>query len=230
MKPYYDHDGIVMYHGDCREILPHLPKVDLVLTDPPYGLNDKWGSWATKPGNGAGRGSGRLWGKTPAWDVAAPDAEIIDAAVSKGTHAIVWGGNYFKLPIRSSWLVWDKGADTIQSQAELAWSNLSIAVRVFSLTTLAAFGNGGRNGEYKEHPTQKPLPLILWCIGLSDSASILDPFMGAGTTLVAAKRLGRYATGIEIEEKYCEVAARRVEAQRLTLFESIPPEQLWFED
>lgn len=204
IEPYYSESGITIYHGDCREILPTLPKVDLVLTDPPYGIGDRW-SRAPMIGK---RGSSRLWGKQETWDAAPVDFAALEMAVNAADQSIVWGGNYYALPPMRGWLVWDKIQSFSGADAELAWSNLDMPVRVFRMSRIDAHANQEHD---KYHPTQKPRALMKWCINLADkSETILDPFMGSGTTLVAAKRLGRRAIGIEIEEKYCEVAVRRL--------------------
>ena len=209
-RPYYDHAGITIYHGDCREILPHLPPVDLVLTDPPYGISEKWKG-----------GSGHGWGNADrekftrnAWDKEPPSRELIDLVISKGRQAILWGGNYFQLSPSRCWLVWNKPERGFTlAEAELAWTNADALTRVCDCP---------RRDSEKAHPTQKPLKLIHWCLLQSwsiDSRSILDPFMGSGTTLRAAKDLGRKAIGIEIEEKYCEIAAKRLSQEVFTFNE-----------
>ena len=121
--------------------------------------------------------------------------------------SIIWGGNYFELPVSQGWLVWDKGQrDFTLADAELAWTSRDKATRVFSFSRAAALAEGLR-----VHPTQKPLALMKWCIGLVPEAkTVLDPFMGSGTTLVAAKLLGLRAVGIEINEQYCEAAVQRL--------------------
>jgi DNA modification methylase len=208
MKPYYEHAGITIYHGDCREILPTLEKVDLVLTDPPYGIGASWAEreWVTKTFTG----SSRLWGKGEKWDDSTPDEYVIERAVKAGTAAIVWGGNYFNLPPARQWLVWDKIQKFSGADAELAWTNLGGSVRCFRMSRVEAFGN---NCESKKvHPTEKPMALMRWCVDQvkTDVSSILDPFMGSGTTLRVAKDLGIGAVGVELEEKYCEMAANRL--------------------
>ena len=131
------------------------------------------------------------------------------------------GGNYFtrNLPAKMGWLVWDKGQRICSSDAELAFTSFDLALRVFVLNRVALMLDGA------EHPTQKPLDLMLWCIKQVDRAgdaeTILDPFLGSGTTAVAAKKLGRHFLGFEISEEYCRIARERialVEAQP-TLFE-----------
>jgi site-specific DNA-methyltransferase (adenine-specific) len=205
VSPFYDRDGITIYNADCRDVLPMLGRFDLLLTDPPYGIGKAWegGGWQVNCGKS------RMWNedKAPDWDKRQEVAEWIDTAAT----AIVWGGNFFALPVSRGWLVWDKTAETVQSQAELAWTNRDGGVRIHRLSPLGVFGNGGLNGERKTHPTQKPLQLMKWCIGLVPEAkSVLDPFMGSGTTLVAAKLLGLRAVGIEINREYCEAAVQRL--------------------
>ena len=198
-----------LYLGDCMEVLPTLGKVDAVITDPPYDIGrDAWGS--TSSWSSAGVGKARMWGVRPDWDVA-PSAHLLGWIVSH--PAIVWGANYFdNMPATKGWLVWDKCADMTQAQAELAWSNIAVNARVFKRSPLGVFGNSGANEEVKEHPTQKPMVLMRWCVDLAkDAALILDPFMGSGTTGVAAIQLGRAFIGIEREPKYFEIACRRIE-------------------
>lgn len=207
--PYYDEDGITIYHGDCREILPHLPKVDLVLTDPPYGID--YGSQLKGKGEKfADKNGWRSWG-CPEWDKQRPSPETIRMVVSAGLNCIMWGGNYFAdvLPPTMGWLVWNKmQRDFSLADGELAWTSFSNALRIFDVSRASALLDG------KEHPTQKSLEVIKRAIGYADrhgeAATILDPFMGSGTTLRAAKDLGRKAIGIEIEEKYCEIAVKRL--------------------
>lgn len=201
MRPYYQDSACTIYHGDCREIIPHLPKVDLVLTDPPYGLGDRMsgGTW----------GSAAKYADLRAWDVA-PGADLLLSIVAKGRSAIVWGGNYFCLSPARCWLVWDKqNAVPTMADCELAWTNLDRPTKRLSLPVgIHVCG----------HPTEKPLPLFLWSIGIAGGdGQIIDPFMGSGTTLRAAKDLGRKAIGIEIEERYCEIAAKRLQQEVLPL-------------
>ena len=202
-KPYYEDGSVTIYHGDARELLPDL-SADLVLTDPPYGIGERWSKSAMVGKNG----SSRLWGKGETWDDAPPEAEAIGLAVSAGDSAIVWGGNYFHLPPARGWLVWDKIQRFTGADAELAWTNLDAPVRVFRLSRIDAFVNKAEQA--KTHPTEKPVGLMRWCLEfVPDAATTLDPFMGSGTTLRAAKDLGRKAIGIELEEKYCQIAAER---------------------
>lgn len=214
MNPYYEDSkaGIVIYNCDCREILPTLPKVDLVLTDPPYGISHSCDY------NARGRS---VLAKCRDYPNVHGDNEPFDPQPWIKFSCILWGANHYasKLPDSSGWLVWDKERpdDLDQATCELAWSNVVKGVRRFRY-----LWNGMiRAGEDQlEHPTQKPLALMQWCLALrwtKDSAIILDPFMGSGTTLRAAKDLGRRAIGIEIEEKYCAIAAKRLEQECLPL-------------
>jgi len=210
VKPYYEHAGITIYHGDCREILPQLPKVDAVITDPPYGIkqaNGMGGCGYDGFGKGMKRQPRQYAGN---WDDERPQPELLMAIASFAPKAIIWGGNYFTdcLPVGRKWLIWDK-CQTMPSfsDVELAWTNLDgIALKMFRLN-----GSGLMAVEQdRVHPTQKPVDLMQWCIAKPDAQTILDPFMGSGTTLVAAKNLGRKAIGIELEERYCEIAAKRL--------------------
>ena len=206
-KPYYDDgNGIVIYHGDCREILPHLEPVDLVLTDPPYGIGERMqgGTW----------GMSEKYEDMRRWDVL-PDPATIAEIVGKAAVSILWGGNYFGLSPSRCWLVWDKqNAVNTTAACELAWTNLDRPVRRFSWP-VGVHAHG--------HPTEKPLELIKWAIEESRTfGTILDPFMGSGTTLRAAKDLGRKAIGIEIEERYVEIAIKRLQQEVLPLYMEQP--------
>ena len=205
MKPYYEHAGITIYHGDCREILPQLPPADLLLTDPPYGIGERWATSAMVGKNG----SSRLWGQGETWDDAPADSALVSAAILHARHAIVWGGNYYRLPPARGWLIWDKVQKFSGADAEMAWTNLEMPVRVYRLSRIDAFVN--ERESVKMHPTEKPLRLMRWCVKLANADGlILDPFMGSGTTLRAAKDLAHPAIGIEIEERYCEIAVARL--------------------
>lgn len=208
MTPYFEDAGITIYHGDCREILPLLPSVDHVLTDPPYGIDyGNGGGFSAKHGWATGKGAAE-------WDKARPEAELIAACIAKGKHSVLWGANYFVDALnwshKNKWLIWDKcQQDFSLADCELAWCSWDGAIRRFSYARALALKDG------KQHPTQKPVELMVWCITSFQnfqhaSGPVLDPFMGSGTTLVAAKKLGWKAIGIEIEERYCEIAAERL--------------------
>ena len=187
--------------GDCAEILPSLPKFDLVCCDPPYGIGMDGGNVGYKGFNDFER---------LGWDKATPDDATLAIVIAAGDKAVLWGGNYFNLPPSRCFLVWDKGAGfkgRSYAEAELAWTNFDANVRVFQWDPLA-------RGDYKgkHHPTMKPLSLMAWCIEKAGPAqTILDPFMGSGTTGVAAIQLGRTFTGIERERKYFDIAVSRIQ-------------------
>lgn len=211
MKPYFTDKGIVIYHGDCREVLPSMPMADLLLTDPPYGINYKHG--LRRGGVALGTDSISIVGDDEPFE----PRFMLDRA----TKIILWGANHYaeRLPSTRGWLVWDKrGGVNIndQSDCELAWTNFLTTVRMFYRQWNGAVRGGREQREGRFHVSQKPVELIVWCIGLSKTSGvILDPFMGSGTTLRAAKDLGRQAIGIEIEERYCEIAAKRLSQEVL---------------
>ncbi len=183
--------------GDCREVLPTLGKVDAVVTDPPYGIGMDGGKI------GLAKYEKRDWDREPA---------DVSPLLALGCPAIVWGGNYFHVPPQSNWLVWDKRNDpTTFADCELAWTNLGGAVRVFRWLWSGPYQQ--RREIRVGHPTQKPLALLEWCIEQlpANATTILDPFMGSGTTGVACVKLGRKFIGIEIEPKYFDIACRRIE-------------------
>ena len=208
MTPYYEHAGITIYHGDCRIIAPQLPQFDLLLTDPPYGIG-KDGQKASTGGHG-GRKAYEFLG----WDESAPERWVLGMLCSKATKHVIWGGNYFgdALPVAMKWLVWDKGQRINQSDGELAWTSIGGVLRILTLNRVELMSDGA------VHPTQKPERLMRWCIEQAEpTQTILDPFGGSGTTAVAAKRLGKRATLIEREERYCEIAVKRLAQEALPL-------------
>ncbi len=209
-----------LYHGDCLEILPTLPKVDAVITDPPYGINfGNAGGFCTASGWKHDRGCAE-------WDKARPSKEAIDSLLSAGEAVIIWGGNYFTdcLPPSMQWLIWDKVQRGFSlADAEMAWSNRNKATRVFSYArgNESGFAPKGSDGYQNSHPTQKPMALMRWCIQQAGEPKVvLDPYMGSGSTGVAAMQMGIKFTGIEIDQKYFDIACKRIEAaqQQLQLF------------
>jgi len=213
IKPYYEDDYAKIYLADCREILPEMPKVDLVLTDPPYGINaDSIMCKQAGTQYGKALAAKRYYGSTD-WDDEAIDIDLINKAINQADKSIVFGGNYYEMKPSSCWLVWDKenGSNNF-ADCELAWTNLKQAVRIFRYKWNGMLQKHmGQNKEARFHPTQKPVELMKWCIEQSKTeGTILDPFMGSGTTLRAAKDLQRKAIGIEIDERYCEIAANRL--------------------
>lgn len=213
-----------LYLGDCLEILPTLGKVDAVVTDPPYGIGWQAGRGAPSSVRVAGGLYGKDWGSIEGDDKPFdPDPWIGFPGV------ILWGANYYasRLPDSGGWLVWDKLRGGTQAQgfaksaAELAWTNIGGIVRVKSI-----FWDGYRREveiHQHYHPTQKPVTLMEWSLGfLPNAETILDPFMGSGTTGVACANLGRKFIGIEIDPKYFDIACRRIKdawGSRPRLFE-----------
>jgi len=227
MTPYYSHAGIEIYHGDCREILPGLPKCDLLLTDPPYGISAD-AEMHKKGGQQYGKAAApkRVYADT-SWDSAPADTGLLLSMIAHTRFAIIFGGNYFGLPATRCVLVWDKeNGGNAFADAELAWSNLDKPVRIKRHMWNGMLREGAE--ARFEHPTQKPVEVMQWCItqAPADCRTILDPFMGSGSTLVAAKNLGRRAIGIEREEKYCELSAKRL-SQEVFEFpaQSLMPQQ-----
>jgi len=203
VTPRVEHIGdATLYLGDCLEILPTLGRVDAVVTDPPYGIG-RDGQKRTTGGNG-----GRKEYEFLGWDKARPAKEIFDAMRACSVDQVIWGGNYFAdfLPASGKWLVWDKGQRINQSDGELAYTSRNGALRIFTQNRVALLLEGAK------HPTQKPIELMVWSIQqIQAPATILDPFMGSGTTGVACAKLGRKFIGIEREPKYFDIACRRID-------------------
>ncbi len=189
-----------LYLGDCRDILPTLPKVDAVVTDPPYGIGA--GNM-----NLGGAHSSRMAKKD--WDETRPDLSPI---LSLDVPTIIFGGNYFDLPPTQTVLVWDKGGRFTGrsfAECEIAWTNLRGGARIFKYDLIL-------EGP-KLHKTQKPIPLMQWCIERLPftEGAILDPYMGSGTTGVAAVQAGLDFIGVEIDPDHFILACKRIEdAQR----------------
>ena len=201
-----------LYRGDCMEVLPTLGRFDAVITDPPYGLGNKMqgGTWGAKP----------EFKEMVVWDNAPPTVDHLLQLCDMADAAVFWGGNYYGLPPTRCWLVWDKqNAVPTMADCELAWTSRDANTKRISLPV-------GRilNG----HPSEKPLTLMTWTIDVvGNPQTILDPFMGSGTTGVACAQLGRKFTGIEREQKYFDIACERIERAQAQgkLFEPEPPKQ-----
>ena len=186
----------VLLLGDCLEILPHLPKVDAVITDPPYGI-------------GIAANPFRQKHEAMAWDNAPATSQHIAACLAAAPACLFWGGNYFDLPPTQGFLIWDKvqPEDFSSAMCEYAWTNVAKPAKLFKRHVVSY---------EKFHPTTKPVELMRWCVDwMGNPQTILDPFMGSGTTGVACMNLGRSFVGIEIEPKYFDIACERIEnAQR----------------
>lgn len=182
-----------LYLGDCMEIMPTFGRVDAIVTDPPYGI-------------GIAANPVRQKHKKMDWDSAPPTKSIINYLLANSDEQIIWGGNYFDLPPAQGYLVWDKRQPENFSLAmcEMAWISRKLPAKMFrhSVTSYE-----------KDHPTQKPVSLMQWCLShLQTNGVVLDPFMGSGTTGVACVKLGRRFIGIEIDPGYFDTACSRIEA------------------
>jgi DNA modification methylase len=207
--------------GNCLEVMPLLGKVDAVVTDPPYGIGE---------GNAKGQtrekiAKPRQYVGTDGWDAKPATAKHMSFIRNISDYQIIFGGNYFEgLGPTPCWLVWDKQNTGDFADCELAWTNLQKAVRRIYWRWNGMIRKGD---DVREHPTQKPLGVMEWCINhLPDNAqSILDPFMGSGTTLVACQRLGRNGIGIELDPDYFDIACKRVDeaTRQPDMFVQPPP-------
>lgn len=195
----------IIYCADCADVLPAIQKVDAVVTDPPYGINENSKKVASRRRLAATKDYGYF-----DWDKNAPSDGLLNEIRSLSEWAIVFGGNYFNLPPTSCWLVWDKmnGASDF-ADCELAWTNFPKAVRRMQWLWNGMIRQGS---EERFHPTQKPLAVIKWAIShCPKSNSIFDPFMGSGTTGVAAAQMGKKFIGVERDKRYFDIACKRIE-------------------
>lgn len=187
-----------LYLGDCREILPGLQCVDLVCTDPPYGIGEDGGKFRGRKGQNL-----TVLPKKD-WDRARPDERIFPMLLAAGRDHLIWGGNYFAdlLPPSKGWLYWRKLMGGDFADGELAWTSRDRALREFTFCP---------KGQTNEHPTQKPVAIMRWSLGFFPEAkTVLDPFMGSGTTGVVALQQGRCFVGVERDPAYFEIACRRI--------------------
>jgi site-specific DNA-methyltransferase (adenine-specific) len=224
VKPYYEHAGITIYHGDCRELAPLIFGVSGLVSDPPYGMRDK-----------SARGSRRSSVPVPNvgsnlqrrnWESIAGDDQPFDPALWLNYPKVVlFGAVHYShlLPASRRWLIWDKREGTASddnADCDFAWTNLNGPARLYSQLWRGLMRRGRENAEVLQHPHQKPIALMRWVLTLCEFSPkdvVLDPYMGSGSTLAAAKELGLSATGIELEERYCEIAAKRLSQEVLPL-------------
>ena len=219
MKPYYEHAGITIYHGDCRGVLPHVT-ADVLVTDPPYGigLDTDFSSLAgtaefnRRHGKYTGRSHAPVHGDDKPFDPS--------PLLAAGLPSLLFGANHYhsRVPDCGDWHVWDKRdglGSNMLADCEFFWTSYpSGPSRIYRHKWLG-YMRASEVGVHL-HPTQKPVALMIWALSLKcPEGTVLDPFMGSGTTLVAAKNLGRRAIGIEIEERYCEIAAKRLSQEVL---------------
>ena len=210
-----------LYCGDNTKILPGLERADLVLTDPPYGINEN-----TKKNMSRGCIAKPTDYGSFDWDKKPVPQSFIEEVIAAGEHCIMFGGNYYAVPPASCWLIWDKvNGKSDFADCEMAWTNLPKAVRLHRQMWNGMLRDGEERGVQRVHPTQKPVALMVWCIEQAAKAdTILDPYMGSGTAGVAAIRLGRKFIGIERERKYFDIACQRIE-QAVAQGQLFAPEQ-----
>ena len=207
--------GITLHCGDCLKIMKSMPNksIDLCLTDPPYGVNI-----ASKGTVGVGALAKLKDYGSSDWDKKSPPQEYFTEMLRVSKTAVIFGGNYFtdKLPPNKCWICWDKQIPKgfTKAQMELAWTNSTTYSRLYSSLWNGMIRNRDFGDEVRYHPTQKSIQIIKYILAdFSDkNQTILDPFMGSGTTGVACAELHRNFIGIEINEKYFNIAKRRIES------------------
>ena len=203
-----------LWHGDCREVLPMLPRFDLVLTDPPYGA-----AYAANPLPVMSKGKRIVNHDGDAWDNQPAPDWLFGLMREKAGGLIVWGGNYYSLPPTRGWLAWRKpDAPPSMAHMELAWTSFDMNAQVLDQTIAAT------NAERVGHPTQKPLRVMAWSLSFApDAQTVCDPFMGSGTTGVACAHAGKAFVGVERDRKYFEMACERI-SRAQAQGQLLPPE------
>lgn len=219
-KPYYQDDLVTIYNCDSLLVMPALRPIDIVITDPPYGI----GAYANGTMGGGVLAKQSKFQKTD-WDNERLHRVYMEMMKFISRHQIIFGGNYYgELGDTKCYIVWDKdNGDNYFADCELAWTNFDKAVRKIKFKWQGMLQENMREKEEKYHPTQKPLGVMIKIIEDYTNASdlILDPFMGSGTTLVAAKALGRKAIGIEMNKQYCDIAVKRLAGVQLRMLASV---------
>lgn len=237
MTPYYEQDGIAIYHADCRDVFCHLGRVDACVTDPPY--NVRQDDIPIDGRSGMRRDFG-TWDQD--WDAAAFLARV-GAMIRPGGSLVAFTSDRLLSEFRNAdgWkprgtVVWVKPNAApaarpgyMQTTELIVWLQKPGAAATWNATgytpNVLTYPRCAGH-ERTEHPTQKPEALIAELIARHTNPGdhILDPYMGSGTTLAAAKRLGRFAIGIDVNESYCEIAARRLQQSALPLdAPAVPP-------
>ena len=222
IAPYYQDDAVTLYHGDCREIMPELKGIDAIVSDPPYGIEFSYGdrkkSAQIDPKHCTHKNSPIFGDNKPF------DPEHLLKFAGPKMSVVLCGGNHFaqRLPESGSFLCWYKacgqGSASIFSDAEFIWTNRRNARCVFHFFWMGAMraGEGSSSKSKRLHVSQKPVELMIWLIAtcrIGLGKTVLDPYMGSGSTGVACVRTGRKFVGIEIDEGHCEVAAKRLQAE-----------------
>lgn len=227
IQPYYTDESVTIYHGDYRVVIDEMQSGVAIVSDPQYGIGFNVNTKRSrKTGLTFGKHSKQIE-RNPEWiPLQNNDRTPFDPTpLLRFEEIILWGANNYssRLPDSRGWLVWDKLGDKQPcafGDCEMAFTNLDQSIRIWRQVWRGIVREGVENvaNGSKLHPCQKPIALMKWCIGFTKSETILDPFMGSGTTLRAAKDLGRKTVGVEIEEKYCEIAARRMAQAVLPLY------------
>ena len=202
--------------GDCLEVMKGFAdkSFDLVLTDPPYGIG---------AANGVGGGSKRGFVKKYEgdWDNYIPTKEVFDEIFRVSKNQIIFGGNYMTefLPPRASWFIWDKREGLPErpfADCEMAWVSEGSPARIFRFKWDGMIQENMKDKEFRHHPSMKPIELMKWCLSrFPDSLTVLDPFLGSGSSLVACNQMQIKGIGIEISPEYCEIARKRLEQESL---------------
>jgi DNA modification methylase len=197
-------EGVTVHLGDCREILPSLGRLDAIVTDPPYGIKEAAGKNKSRTNLAIAKDYGDL-----EWDNEPPPAWLVAMLRDISQWQVIFGGNFYDLPPSPCWLVWDKKNTGDFADCELAWTNLPKAVRKIEWLWNGMIRKGS---DVREHPTQKPLGVMAWALDQlpDDVRQICDPFMGSGTTGVAAIQKGLQFIGIEREAAYFDAACQRL--------------------
>jgi DNA modification methylase len=208
MKPYYDQDGITIYHGDCREILPSLPKARLVLTDPPYAIGAGRGEWAAT--------AAVAIGLYEAAKRVTDDGAMLAFSTSSGRGIQYTLGAVGKTLAFNRLLVWHKALGTSKAAGPWKWDIVSILAfgrATFGVAERSSVLSTTEPRKGRQHPSQVPFDVAQWLYGpfSSDATTpVIDPFVGSGRLLMPAVGLGHRVIGIDTEEKYCELAVRNL--------------------
>lgn len=223
MKPYFENKSGKLFHADCLDIMATLGRVDLILTDPPYGLS--LGNCGANLGikGSAGIGKTKKYNKShTAWDTKRPDSIYFDTMFDVSINQIIWGANYFLdcLPPSRCYIVWYKRQGLPPqdfADCEIAWASYDRNAIVYNCRWHGFIRDSKEKKDY--HPTQKPLNVMMFCLQEFSNSSelVLDPFAGSGTSLLAAQKLDHSYIGIEKSERFCEIAAKRLEQNALQL-------------
>jgi DNA modification methylase len=220
IKYYYEDKYTKIILGDCQDYVTEIENSDLLLTDPPYGIGEASNSNKSRGNLTISKDYG-----CEDWDDKPIAMQLMQSWIDKTKYQIIFGGNYYQLPPTKCWLIWDKvNYGTDFADIEMAWTNLNHAARLYQFQWNGMLQGDMKHKDFRYHPTQKPTSVMKWCLGqvkdqrkLINLNSVIDPFMGAGTTLVACKQMNINCIGIERMEIYAEAAAKRLSQEVLDL-------------